>query len=215
MYTTSTPAQGHATGDREDTTCACTAQPDDPARLRNLLDEKDQALQNGQRTLSELRQEIRRLTKQLKVVQGRAEIDAPAVYADPERQFRYEVEQHWLRLIAEPDRPNHQLATYVLGPDWLESLEAIALIDRRRIIDVTVEVLTGRAASVSGRQVHRMRARSERGGMPLVRPADQAVAMRCHLRNQTAAAPRLMWWKLPDHSVELGRVAQHDDTQLR
>lgn len=176
-------------------------------RLKAALAERD-------RTMSELRRETQRLAKQLKAAEGRAVIDVPAVFADPERQFRYEVEQAWLRSTPEADRPDFPLGTYHLGPDWLDSLTTVELVDRRRIVEVTVEVLTGRAATVPGRQVHRMRARDERGARPLMRTSDQAVAMRCSLKNNTASAPRLMWWRLDD-SIELGRVALHDDTQLR
>jgi hypothetical protein len=166
------------------------------------------------RTASALRREVRRLTKALKAAEKRAGLDIPTVYADPEQQFRYEVDQCWLRMIAEPDRPGQPLVPFTLGPDWLASLHTTELVDRRKIVEVTVEVLTGLAATIPGRQVHRMRARDARGGSPLIR-ADQAVAMRCHLKNQTSAAPRLMWWKLPDQSIELARIAPHDDTSLR
>ncbi|MDW4912641.1 hypothetical protein [Streptomyces californicus] len=184
-----------------------TDQADTTAHLRSLLAEERQ-------TNSGLRRENRQLRRALAAAQQAADAAAPAVYADPEQQFRYEVEQCWLRHIPEAERADWPLAPYTLGPDWLASLRSTQLVERRKILDVTVEILTALAATIPGRQVHRMRAREERGGNPLVR-ADQAVAMRCHLKNQTAAAPRLMWWRLPDQSIELGRVASHDDTYLR
>ncbi|MFI5752927.1 hypothetical protein ACIBBE_45595 [Streptomyces sp. NPDC051644] len=207
VYSTTTPQSDdnhrgqHSTGDRSGDSS------DDVEHLRTLLAAE-------KRTTSALRQKIRRLSKGLKAAEERAEADTTTVYADPEQQFRYEVDQCWLRLVPEPDRPGQPIATFTLGPDWLASLDAIELVDRRKTVEVTVEVLTGLAATIPGRQVHRMRARDERGGAPLVRD-DQAVAMRCHLKNQTSAAPRLMWWKLPDQSIELARVAPHDDTYLR
>ncbi|MGC4916283.1 hypothetical protein [Streptomyces albogriseolus] len=205
VYSTTTPQAGNS---RPPVPCDRSSHaPDDIEHLRTLLAAE-------KRTTSSLRQDVRRLSKALRAAEERAEIDTPTIYADPEQQFRYELDQCWLRMIAEPDRPSQPLAPFTLGPDWLTSLHTIELVDRRKIVEVTVEVLTGLAAAIPGRQVHRMRARDERGGVPLVR-ADQAVAMRCHLKNQTSAAPRLMWWRLPDQSIELARVALHDDTHLR
>ncbi|MEV0277392.1 hypothetical protein AB0I22_13555 [Streptomyces sp. NPDC050610] len=77
-----------------------------------------------------------------------------------------------------------------------------------------VEVLTGRIADIPGRELHRMRTHTA-GGAPTRIRDDRAVAMRCNLKTNSPSAPRLMWWKLPDSTVELGRVAAHDDTQLR
>ncbi|MFI1226130.1 MULTISPECIES: hypothetical protein [unclassified Streptomyces] len=196
-----------------------TARPDprDRGRITYRADSTEHLrslLAHERRKSSGLRQENRQLRKALKAAQLRTDAAPPVVYADPEQQFRYEVEQCWLRQIPEADRPRWPLAPYALGPDWLGSLHITQLVERRKILEVTVEVLTALAATIPGRQVHRMRAREERGGNPLVR-ADQAIAMRCHLKNQTAAAPRLMWWRLPDQSIELARVALHDDTHLR
>ncbi|MGW0670638.1 hypothetical protein [Streptomyces sp. NPDC002746] len=205
VYSTTTPQPGDSRppvpGDRS------APPPGEIEDLRALLAAE-------KRTTSSLRQDVRRLTRALRAAEERAESDTPAIYADPEQQFRYEVDQCWLRLIAEPDRPSHPLAPFTLGPDWLTSLHAVESVHRRKIVEVSVEVLTGLATAMPGRQVHRMRARDERGGIRLVR-ADQAVAMRCHLKNQTSAAPRLMWWKLPDQTIELARVALHNDTHLR
>ncbi|MEU1824134.1 hypothetical protein ABZ502_17110 [Streptomyces abikoensis] len=178
------------------------------ARLKATLTDRDQVV-------SDLRRETQRLGKPLKAAEARATTDVPVVFTDPERQFRHEVEQCWLRMMPETDRAAYPLVTYRLGPSWLTSLETAELVDRNKVVEVTVDVLTGRASAVPGRQVQRMPVREERGAPQLIRRRDQAVAMRCFLKSHTAAAPRLMWWRLPDHSIELGRVAVHDDTQLR
>ncbi|MFF1712168.1 hypothetical protein [Streptomyces sp. NPDC058268] len=220
-YTTTTPEPSEGTppqGGKPDTAPAPAATHQwltgEVERLHSELTDKDRTLKDREETLSKLRREVRRLSKQLRTAEERAAVDLPAVYADPERQFRYEVEQHWLRAVPEPERPDYPLGDYALGSEWLDSIMAMKLVDRRKIVEVAVDVLTGRAADNPGRQVHRMRARDERGARHLVR-ADQAIGMRCYIKNGSASAPRLMWWKLPDHTIELGRVATHDDTQLR
>ncbi|MFE3629495.1 hypothetical protein [Streptomyces goshikiensis] len=176
------------------------------ARLRAVLGDREQ-------TVTDLRKEVQRLSKQLRAADSRTSVDTPIVYEDPETQWRYEVEQCWLRSVPETERPDFPLTAYQLGPDWLDSLTAVELVDRRKVVEVTVEVLTGRAPAVPGRQVHRMRSRGERGAGAMIRPGDQAIGMRCYLKH-TASGPRMMWWRLAD-SIELGRIALHDDTQLR
>ncbi|MEV8334286.1 hypothetical protein [Streptomyces niveus] len=176
----------------------------------NAVD-NDVALQSQRRTIAMLRKENRRLTQRLDTAEQQI-AGTQAVYADPEQQFRYEVEQCWLRRVPEANRANHPLIPYTVGLHFLRSAQETELVDRRKIVEVTVEILTGIAATNPARQVHRMRAREE-GPKPRIR-SDQAIAMRCHLKNDTAGAPRLMWWKLPDQSIELGRIAHHDDTHL-
>lgn len=210
VYSTSTSAAAPAESQAKDFSADLGIRTRLKAEIRRLqaaLTERDQSL-------SALRQEVQRLSKQLKAAEGRAGIVIPPVCADPERQFRYEVEQTWLRTVPEADRADYPLCDYRVGPDWLTSLEQIELIDRRKVTEVTVEVLTNRAMTMPGRQVHPVRTKEGGSARPLVRTRDQVVAMRCHLKNQTAGAPRLMWWRLPDH-IELGRVVLHDDIHLR
>ncbi|MGW1616765.1 hypothetical protein ACWCQZ_46745 [Streptomyces sp. NPDC002285] len=182
-------------------------------RLADQLADRDRLRREKDATIAELRREVQRLTKKLRAGPG-AGPDTAVVYADPERQFRYEVEQHWLTSVPESEREVRALAGYRLGRDWLASLEAIELVGRRKILDVVVDVLTGRVVDVTARRVRRMRSSDGGGSAPRVRE-DGAVAWRCDIKHRTASAPRLMWWKLPDGAIELGRVAPHDDMQLR
>ncbi len=179
------------------------------------LADRERLLREKDATIAELRQQVRKLTKKLRAAGNDAgEPETVVVYADAERQFRWEVEQHWLTTVPEAERDARPLADYQLGRDWLASLEAIELVGRRKIMDVVVEVLTGRVVDSTGRRLRRMRSRDGGGSSPRVRE-DGAVAWRCDIKHGTASAPRLMWWKLPDGVIELGRVAAHDDMHLR
>lgn len=77
-----------------------------------------------------------------------------------------------------------------------------------------VDVLTGQASADNGRRVHRQRVRQAGGTAPLVR-ADGVAGWRCDIRSNTPAAPRLLWWALPDGRIELARAAIHDDYAMR
>ncbi|MET7715327.1 hypothetical protein [Streptomyces sp. NPDC005407] len=185
-------------------------------RLAGQLADKERRLREKDETIAGLRQQIQKQGKQLRAAGRDTEMlaEVPTVFADPVRQFRYEVEQLWLWSVPEAERDEQPLAAFQLGRDWLTSVEEIELVDRRKILDVTVEVLAGRAADSTARRLRRMRSSDGGDSGPRVR-GDGAVAWRCDLKQGTASAPRLMHWRLPDGTIELGRVAAHDDTQLR
>lgn len=195
---------------------------DDDAEKDHLAAEisrMQQTLRRDNQTITELRREQRRLTKQLRDLQKTADASSNRAlprrcYTDPEEQFRYEVTQIWLWTTPEGERAAQPMAHYVLGPDWLASIEAMDRADLRDIIEATVDVVTRRAAHKPSRDVHSLRTHTT-GGAPRRRRADNATAMRCSIKKNTPAAPRLMWWVRPDQSLELGRVALHDDYRLR
>lgn len=51
-------------------------------------------------------------------------------------------------------------------------------------------------------------------GSPQLSRTDSAMAWRATLAQRTSQAARLLWWELPDGTVELGKAALHDDTTL-
>ncbi|MFD5648220.1 hypothetical protein [Streptomyces sp. NPDC127039] len=183
-------------------------------RFAAHLADRERLLREKDAVIADLRQQVRKLTKQLRTARESAGPELVAVYADPARQFCHEVEQRWLTTVSEAEREQRPLAPYRLGRDWMSSLEAIELVDRSKILDVVVEVLTGRVVDNVARRVRRMRSSDGGGTAPRVRD-DGAKAWRCDIKQRAASAPRLMWWRLPDNIVELGRVAAHDDMQLR
>lgn len=135
------------------------------------------------------------------------------VFDDPEEQFRWEVHTEWSSW-PDADRQQYPLADYKLGPDWLFTLGTLQGVAHDRIIEVTAQVLAGRAWNINAREVHQLRSGQGGDDPPLRRSSDNATAWRCSLQNNTPAARRLLWWQLHD-GIELGRVAVHDDYYLR
>lgn len=183
-------------------------------KLTNELTDKTEQLRAKDAKITELRREVRTLAKQLRTAQQQTAQRTSAVYADPERQFLYEIEQHWLNTYPETDREERPLSEFQLGRDWLSSLAEVELASRGKIIEVVVEVLTGRVATSSARRARRIRTSPVGGSGTYIRD-DGAVAWRCDIKQHTPSAPRLMWWRLSDGTIELGRVAKHDDVELR
>lgn len=152
-----------------------------------------------------------RLVKQLKSAQGRAD-QSPTVegtlFLDPEEQFRYEVTCEWAQRVPAGEKAAKPLATYVLAPGFLDSLEQLEGISRAKIVAVVVEVLTGQVQHIAGRDLHQIR--TGRAGSPYVRRADGATCWRVALQRESAAARRLHYWRT-QAGYELSRVVLHDD----
>jgi hypothetical protein len=80
-----------------------------------------------------------------------------------------------------------------------------------KVAGVAVEILTGRAPDVAGRELHQLR-ESLSGNAPYIRrPADDATCWRAALQVNTSQARRIHYWVLPGGRVEFSRVVLHDD----
>jgi FtsZ-binding cell division protein ZapB len=182
--------------------------------LTTLLDRERREAQRLSRDASRAREEAQRLRRQVKSLKDqhqayRDRIEGAGLFSDPEEQLRYEIHQTWLRRIAEPERVHRPLSNYRLGPAFLDSLSTLEGINRDKVLDVLVEVLTDRAKDISGRDLHQLR-ESESSQIQRNR-SDGARAWRCALQVNTPAARRLHFWKLPDNIVELDRIGTHDE----
>jgi hypothetical protein len=135
-------------------------------------------------------------------------------YDDPEQQFRHEVTIEWERSVQGSDRTTRPLRAYVVGSNFLPSLSRLEGVPRAKVVEVCVDVLTGRAETLASRELHPLR-ESEAGGTDQrVRAEDGAKAWRVSLQINTPSARRLHFWRLPDGGVELARVGVHDDLTI-
>lgn len=181
------------------------------------LEEARRDLDAARARIKALSAESKRLVLQLTELRSReasCRLTPPVVYADPDDQLRYEIEQYWLRTVPENERTEAPLTGYVFGPDFLYSLAEIQVVGRVAVVAAIVDVLTGLATAKNGRRAHRQRVGRGGGTAPLVR-IDGASAWRCDIRSSTPAAPRLLWWILTHGRIELAKVAVHDDNVMR
>lgn len=144
------------------------------------------------------------------VVEEAANRDLDA-FVDPETQFRHEVYLAWTRRIGKSEKEHRPLAPYTLGDRFLVALEVVEGVDRCKVVDVVVEVLTGLAADVAGRELHRLRTSSGGGCPPVVR-GDGATCWRASLQRSTPSARRLHFWRT-SHGFEFERVVTHDEVE--
>lgn len=152
-----------------------------------------------------------RLVKQLRSAQDRAGQPATGeatLFLDPEEQFRYEVTCEWAQRVPAAEKAGRPLASYVLGPGFLDSLEQLEGISRAKVVTVVVEVLTGQVQHLAGRYPHQIR--TGRAGSGYLRRADGATCWRVALQRESAAARRLHYWRTQG-GYEFSRVVLHDD----
>jgi hypothetical protein len=192
---------------------------DEAAVLRAELERVISELEGVQRQLAakdaqlgELRRSRRAALQQRQraSVRDADGLDPDALLPDPEQQFRFDVYLTWARTVPSGEKGNQPLPPYTVGPDFLASLDRIEGIGRGKVVEVTVQVLTGIADTLASREVRQLR--EGRGGSdPPVRRADGATCWRVSLQTNTPAARRLHFWRRVDGSIELSRVVTHDD----
>lgn len=167
-----------------------------------------QELQQRTRSLERTDRDLRRLRRtHLKDVQQR-NTPGDTLFLDGEEQFRYEVQERWALRIPAADKAARPLRPYRFGPRFLASLTEVGGIDRRKVVDVVVEVLTGLVDALPGRETHQLRAGTGPEDGPLRR--DGATCWRVSLQRNTPQARRLHYWRGAD-GIELARVVLHDD----
>lgn len=130
-------------------------------------------------------------------------------FADPDLQFRYEVQLAWARRVPGAEKVALPLREYSIGSGFLASLEDR---DRTKAVSVAMEVITGRADALAGRATHQLRV-GPGAGDPVVRRADGAQCWRVSLQHKSPQARRLHYWRLPNGAVELSSVRPHDDAR--
>jgi len=130
----------------------------------------------------------------------------PNAFLEPERQFRWEVECAWVQRIPASDKDRLPLQQYRIGPDFLASLESVGGMDRGKVVEVVVEIVTGLVEHSPGRQLHRLRQPS---GSSSTR-GDGATCWRAAIQVGSPSARRIHFWRLHGH-IELSRVGLHDD----
>lgn len=113
-----------------------------------------------------------------------------------------------------PSSDSVRVINYTIGDEFLESVDRIEGIDRSRIVEVIARLVSGRTDVLGCLEPHELRESAAGGAPPRVRTDDGARAFRASLQQGTAAARRLHYWRLNDGTVELAKVAYHDDMSI-
>jgi hypothetical protein len=187
---------------------------------RAMADADDLAAENARlsHTVERQRDEIR--TERARAARARQmarDIDDVAetgpLFNDPAEQFRHEVYLEWAKRIPAGAKAETPLAAYDFADGFLTAVEEIQGIDRSKIVAVAVEVLTGLADSLPGRDMHRLR-----GGLPgtssYIEDSELGTAWRVALQVKTASARRMHFWRGTDGKIVFATVGLHDDMSI-
>ncbi len=188
------------------------------ALLQELQREREAARQ-ARRELGALRTAVRKETRRSEALQARLtraegelgrSLNDEALFSDPIRQLAFEVEQAWARRVPAEQKDELPLAPWSVGLGFFDSWAEVEGVARSKVVDVIVEVLTGRVYELAGLEAHQLRSGPGGDDPPRVRE-DGATCWRVSLQVKTPSARRLHYWLLNDGSIELSSVRLHDD----
>lgn len=168
--------------------------------------------QQLERTVGRLEHELQQQRARLRRTKQKVRPDkAIPEFADAEQGFRYSVLTAWATRTPAAEQEARPLPEYDVGPEFLGSLRQTDGVAPEKVAHVVMEILTGRAQELAGRDLHQMR-ESRTPNAPYVRRTpDGATCWRAALQINTPQARRIHYWVLPGGKIELSRVALHDD----
>jgi hypothetical protein len=190
------------------------------ARLqRRITQQVKVELADAHQEVVALKEQLSRARRELRA-RARPDVETPARASRDERRSRWPSTESWLRheivlawvdRVAAADKARWPLPdSYRIGDRFAASVAELDDALFEKAMKATVDVLTGRAREISGRELHPLR-QGEAGNAPAyVRHSDGARCFRVYVEQKVPAARRLHFWQLPDGEVELERVVSHD-----
>ncbi|GAB2518647.1 hypothetical protein GCM10027064_15400 [Microbacterium petrolearium] len=132
-----------------------------------------------------------------------------------EEWIRHEIYLAWIDRIDPNERPSTPLGDYLIGERFASSLESLDDAQLDKAMRAVVDVVTGRAHAVNGRDLHPWRSGTGGDDPQRIRDVDGAKGWRCAIEKNSPSARRLHYWVLrigtAGGQVELSRVVLHDD----
>jgi hypothetical protein len=132
------------------------------------------------------------------------------LFEDPAEQLDFEIRAAWARRIPASDKKARPLAEWGYSDHFFETLDSLKGIDRSKIVDVIVEVLTGLDKEMPGRERHQLRT-GPGGSDPQRLGPNGEQYYRVALQIGTAGARRLHYSRAVNGRIELSSVRLHDD----
>ncbi|WP_028709555.1 hypothetical protein [Propionicicella superfundia] len=131
-------------------------------------------------------------------------------FTDPAAQLVFDVDLAWARRFPAAEKARRPLGRWEVGPEFLPTMDQVQGVERSKVVDVIVEIVTGVVHELSGRDVHQLRSGMGGDDPPVTRP-DGATCWRVALQQKTPSARRLHFWMRNDNVIELSSIRLHDD----
>lgn len=186
-----------------------------------VREERNQAITELNRVREqqrELRADLQELRKKLRLERGSGHtsnaLSRQSRFAHPDHWFHEEVRRTWISLYTPQERQRWALdaTAWTIGERFTDSVGELRDSQIRRLTKLVVHLVTGRNGEENLIESHPLRTADEVSSPP-VTGADGAVCLRAYVEERVSQSRRLHYWKLPDGSLELSRVVQHDDMQ--
>ena len=139
----------------------------------------------------------------------RAEADRHLFLAEDD-QLDFEIRLAWARRIPPAEKPARPLKRWAYGERFFQTLREVQGVSHDKVVDVIVDVLTGRDAELASRELHQLRTGTGGDDPPRTREGGE-TCWRVSLQVKTPQARRLHYWQCRDGSVELASIRRHDD----
>jgi hypothetical protein len=182
-------------------------------RERDLYQEWAEYHEGEVAALSEKNRSLEAMVEQWRMAtcKVRARVGVPTGEADPEEQFRADVDSEVEDM---GDVEGARRRQYSFGPLFVDAVDELGTSYYTRIVKVCA-VAAVNAPELLGRyQDHVLRAGEGAGEKHRVRAGDGASAHRIAIEQNTPAARRLHYWVKPDASIEFASVNVHNDFDI-
>lgn len=197
-------------GPHEEPTDEFSALQREKRELVKLLYRRDARIAALEDELRAARSQFRQAGRRMAKRGPHAVLPAEALFEDPYQQLRFDVDLMWAYRTLPSEKPSLPLATWNCGREFIATLTTVEGISREKIVEVIVDVLTGRDTELASRELHQLRT-GQGGDDPYRTRADGATCWRVSLQINTPGARRLHYWRLNDGSIELSSIRVHDD----
>lgn len=122
--------------------------------------------------------------------------------------LRLLVQHTWSQTYGADDQKNYPLGEFELQAPFVDTVNRLQDADRKKILAVMTEVITGRSDHRFGAHPWRTAEGAEEAN---AEDPDLGTLMRVYLENNTPAAQRLHYWKKGAEPIRFHSVLRHDD----
>jgi hypothetical protein len=183
---------------------------DEVASLSAELHRERERRQERDRTIARLNQELREARSSRAEPASTSRRTDRHDWPNGDEWVRHEVTAAWAERTLASEKCQYALGEYAVGPEFVSSLETLDEGQLAKALRAVVDVVTGRAAHITARDLHRLRS-GLGGDDPYLERADGAKCWRVSIESNAPSARRLHYWQLPGGRIELSRVVLHDD----
>lgn len=168
--------------------------------------------ENSRRQLWDNNRKLQAENKELQTRLGAKDLLSAlnGAFLDEQEQLDFEIRTAWALRIRANEKPLRSLGEWDYAPQFFDTLRNIEGVERSKLADVIVEILTGLVKRMPGRKLHLLRT-GEGGNEPARQTPQGEFYMRVALQLGSPGGRRLHYYHRNDGVVVLSSVRMHDD----